>query len=226
MDKNNVLLKVEKLTKYYKCQNTGVFSSIIHKINDKHDVGIENISFSLYEGEILGITGKDHCGKSTLLKLISGLIGPTSGLIEYKGSPCFDEQLRQISEYVSKSNLKLDNKLTLMENIINNFSVGADRSKQVDKAEEFLEILKMKDYEFRELKKVPNEIKGVLTILLGLISTKPILCMDQPFMDLAGLYKNLYIYELKKLAVAGKSIIITSSSKSELTKICNRIIEI
>lgn len=225
MEKHIEMLRVEKLTKYYKCKNNGILSSMRGWISGKHDVGIENISFILSKNEVLGITGQGHCGKSTLLKIVSGIIKPTSGQTFYKGVLHNDEQLRKVTDYVSLSDIILDNRLSLMENIIQSFSNG-DRGKIVDKAEEILNTFGIKEYEFKELRKLPIEAKKILTAIISLISTKPILCIDQPLLYLKDVHKKIYMSEIKQLASKGTSIIITSNSKDELSKVCNRIIEI
>ncbi|MDK4491731.1 ATP-binding cassette domain-containing protein, partial [Fusobacterium necrophorum] len=62
------ILRVENLKKIYRSGNT-----------------IGEVSFSLHEGEFLGLIGESGCGKSTLARLICGLLQKTSGTIYYRG---------------------------------------------------------------------------------------------------------------------------------------------
>lgn len=225
MASNIEILRTEKLTKHFKCQKEKIFISIKNLMGSHYQVAVQNIDFSLYQGEILGITGPVHSGKSTLLKLLAGRIAPTSGLVLYENTPLDQEELKKIATYVSVPELTVNHSLTLMENIIQNFG-NEERSRVVDMAEKLLETFGIKEYEFRELKKLPCPIKTMLIPLIALISTKPILCIDQPFMYLDASIKDRFFQELRKMADSGVSIIMTSSSKEELGEICDRIVEI
>ena len=68
----NIALSVRNLTKEYPFQD-GVLKVL------------DDISFNLYEGEILGVIGRNGAGKSTLLKVLSEITSPTNGTIEYEG---------------------------------------------------------------------------------------------------------------------------------------------
>ncbi len=70
----NELLRVENLQKTFN----------MHQFNDKQIVGCNGISFSLKEGEFIGITGKSGSGKSTVLKSIYRTYTPTGGAIHYR----------------------------------------------------------------------------------------------------------------------------------------------
>jgi oligopeptide/dipeptide ABC transporter ATP-binding protein len=75
----NSLLKVENIVKHFSAK-TGFFQAgegFIHALND--------VSFNIKEGEVLGLVGESGCGKSTLAKIIARLLEPTSGKIIFEG---------------------------------------------------------------------------------------------------------------------------------------------
>lgn len=73
------LLQVEDLKKYYSAKN-GMFSRSLDEVR-----AVDGVSFSLYEGETLGLVGESGCGKSTLGRQIVGLERPTAGRVLYQG---------------------------------------------------------------------------------------------------------------------------------------------
>lgn len=84
-------------------------------------VAVNNVSFSMEEGEILGIIGPNGAGKTTFINLISGIIMPTEGLIEYKGMdityiPAHERARRGIARTYQLIH-PLEN-LTLIENVM------------------------------------------------------------------------------------------------------------
>ena len=90
MAEPRTLLEVQHLRKYFPVKS-GVFRT-------EHIQAVEDVTFSLYAGETLGIVGESGCGKSTLGRSILRLIEPTSGRVIYDGSVIYDgEKKKQIS---------------------------------------------------------------------------------------------------------------------------------
>ena len=85
------LLRIRNLKQYYTLE-----SNLIAKLLSKESGGaikaVDDVSFDLYPGEILGLVGESGCGKSTLSRTILHLIRPTSGTVEFQG-----ENLTQLS---------------------------------------------------------------------------------------------------------------------------------
>jgi peptide/nickel transport system ATP-binding protein len=85
------LLRIRNLKQYYTLE-----SNLIAKLLSKESGGaikaVDDVSFELYPGEILGLVGESGCGKSTLSRTILHLIRPTSGSVEFQG-----ENLTQLS---------------------------------------------------------------------------------------------------------------------------------
>ncbi len=82
------VLQVKNITKIYKVYKNNLDrlkEIFIKKKYHKEFMSNDNISFDLYEGETLGIIGLNGAGKSTILKIIAGVIEPTSGKIIKKG---------------------------------------------------------------------------------------------------------------------------------------------
>ena len=58
---------------------------LTHRYHVEHFLAVKNVSFELFEGDMLGIIGSNGAGKSTLLKAVTGVMVPTSGTIERNG---------------------------------------------------------------------------------------------------------------------------------------------
>ena len=90
MAEQKTLLEVQHLRKYYPVKS-GMFRT-------EYNQAVEDVTFSLYAGETLGVVGESGCGKSTLGRSILRLLEPTSGRVIYDGVPIYDgEKKKQVS---------------------------------------------------------------------------------------------------------------------------------
>jgi len=78
---NQKLLELKKITKIFDDQSF----TYGKKIDDKAVKAVNNVSFQLFEGETLGLVGESGSGKSTIAKIITGLVRPSFGELEYNG---------------------------------------------------------------------------------------------------------------------------------------------
>lgn len=84
------VIKFDKVHKYYYLQHQKTLKEFIHALFARQRTlervhALNNIFFSIQEGESVGVVGKNGAGKSTLLKLIAGVTSATSGVIEVRG---------------------------------------------------------------------------------------------------------------------------------------------
>lgn len=93
MDRDDVLLEVVNLKKYFPIRS-GVL-----KRTTGHVKAVDDVSFSVYRGETLGLVGESGCGKSTLGRTILRLLNPTSGKILLEGEDIATKNTRQLRKY-------------------------------------------------------------------------------------------------------------------------------
>lgn len=160
------VLRLENITQKYQANNGEV-------------VAIDNLNFSVHEGEIVSIVGPSGSGKSTLLSIISGLLKPTYGKIILNGN-----EINGISEHIGYMLQK--DYLLEWRNIYKNVILGLEIQKKLnEKSIKYVERL-LETYglsEFRD--KYPSQLSGGMrqrAALIRTLATEPdILLLDEAF---------------------------------------------
>lgn len=179
---------------------------------------IDDISFSVKEGEIFGYLGPNGAGKSTTIFYLMGFIIPTSGSISIFGKDAIKERtiLKKDIGYLS-SDVHLYKNLTGQDHIN---LIKSIRGKSL--------LLKklVQDFDFNPKLQVHHLSTGTkqkLGIILCLMSQPKLLLLDEPTRGLDPLLQNIvynYILELKK---NGSTIFMSSHNLSEVEKLCDHV---
>lgn len=142
-------------------------------------LAINNVNFTIKEGEFVSIIGPSGCGKSTLLSIIAGLEDKTTGDIYIEG-----EKVNGISEKIGYM-LQRD---CLLEwrNILNNTMFGLEIKNNIDKDSKHYVIDLLKKYDLYDfINKYPSELSGGMrqrVALIRTLATRPkILLLDEAF---------------------------------------------
>ena len=176
---------------------------------------LDNISFSIKEGEIIAIIGPSGCGKSTILNLISNLIKPTSGDILIDGEIGYMFQKDNLFEY---------------RNVYKNVILGLEIKKKLNE-ETIKEVERMIDaYGLKDFKNsYPKELSGGMRQRVALIRTlavnPDILLLDEPFAALDSQTKLVVCDDIYKIIKKEKkTTIIVTHDIGEAISIADRII--
>ena len=186
---------------------------------------VDNISFDLKEGEILGFLGPNGAGKTTTIDMLLGLTTPTSGSINMFGLP-FEQNRVSILKRMnfSASYINMPWLLTVLENLYT-FA----RLYEVDNYKEKVKKL-MEEFQLTNLKdKLLNDLSsGQLTKLYlckAFLNDPKLLLLDEPtaFLDpdIADVIRKLILERVKN---ENMSILFTSHNMAEITEICDRVI--
>ena len=200
-----------------KCEN------LTKKIKNK--VIVENVSFSINKGDIVGFLGPNGAGKTTIIKLILGLIKITEGKVFING---FDIE-KDFVKAIEKVGAIVENPdLYMYLSGYDNLKITANNYKNISK-ERINEVIKIVGLEKRIKDKVSTYSLGMrqrLGIAEAIINSPELLILDEPTngLDVEGIIEIRNLIE--DLSNHGIAILISSHNLSEIDNLCNRIIAI
>ena len=196
-----------------KCENLN------KKLSNK--TRITDVSFSVYENDILGFIGPNGAGKTTIIKLILGLYRYDSGTVEINGYDLKKDFVKAISGVGSIiENPDLYMYMTGYENIMISAKIYNIEKEQIDKV---VKLVGLEDKINEKVSKYSLGMRQRLGIAQAIVHNPRVLILDEPTngLDPEGIIdlNNL----LKKLAQSGMAIMISSHILSELELLCNKV---
>lgn len=186
---------------------------------------VNNISFKIEEGEIIGLLGPNGAGKSTTMNMITGYIEPTEGEISIEGFDISKKPKKAKSQigYMPEG-VPLYSDLTVKEFVTYMAELKkVDRKTRKEKVEKIIEQTGLKDVEKKLTRNLSRGYKQRVSMAGALVGEPKILILDEPTVGL----DPKQITEIRALIKElGKThtIILSSHILSEVSQICNKVI--
>lgn len=189
---------------------------------------VKNVSFTVKEGEILGLIGPNGAGKTTLFNLLTGFIKPDAGMITFKGEDVTKAPPHVIVKKGMARTFQLVNPFGNM-NLIDNVSVALYGKKGIRSAEKAAEILELVGLAHRKdelAKNLPHGELKRLEIARALATEPDLLLLDEPFAGLSFEEVSELMELVKKLNEKGLTMIIVEHVMRVIMKLSHRVIVI
>ena len=187
---------------------------------------VDDVSFTVGEGEIFGFLGPNGAGKSTTIKMLTTLLQPTRGELYLSGHDVVKEQdsARKIFGIVFQDP-SLDADLTAYENMeLHAVLYGVDKKIRTARIEELMKLVELWDRKKFLVKTFSGGMKRRLEIARGLLHHPKILFLDEPTLGLDAQTRNLLWDYIKRLnEQEGMTIFFTTHYLAEAEMIADRI---
>lgn len=187
---------------------------------------VDHVSFTVEEGEILGLLGENGAGKTTTLRLISTMLKPTEGTASIGGYDIVKEpnRVREKIGILFGGETGLYDRLTAYENIAYFGALnGMNEAEIKNRIDKLAQMLDMGEYIHRRVGKFSKGMKQKVAISRSIIHNPPIMFFDEPTsgLDVSGI-KIVHDFILS-LRNEGKTIIFSSHSMEEVEKLCKDV---
>ena len=176
---------------------------------------LKGISFDVKKGEAIGLIGKNGCGKSTTLKLLTRIIYPDSGCIELKG------RVSSLLELGAGFHPDMSGR----ENIYLNAAIFGLTKKEIDKKiDEIIKFSELEDFIENPVRTYSSGMYMRLAFAVAINVEADILLIDEILAVGDISFQKKCFEKLKEIKRAGTSIVIVSHSLDQIEKICDRCI--
>lgn len=226
------VIEVNKLKKYYKVHQKepglgGSIRSLFHR--KYYDVkAVDNVSFEIAEGELVGFIGPNGAGKTTTLKCLSGLLYPTAGDVRVLGYTPYERKhpyLKQIALVMGQKN-QLWWDLPAIETFILNREIYEVTQDQYDKTlNDLVDMLEVRDLLKVQVRKLSLGQRMKMELIAALIHSPKVLYLDEPTIGLdVVMQKKMrdFIRDYNRKYKA--TIILTSHYMDDVKELCKRVI--
>ena len=200
------MLKVENVTKYY------------------GDVlAVDDLSFTINDGEIFGLLGVNGAGKTTTFRMIMSLLEPTKGTITLNDEPVGYDVSERIGFLTEERSLLT--KLTVKEQVVYYATLkGMKESDILKKLDYWLDRFGISEYKNRKIKELSKGNQQKIQFITAIIHEPDLLVLDEPFTGLDPINVELFMSVIREFKEKGKMIIFSSHRMEHVELFCEKLV--
>lgn len=208
---------VHKYFKVYKDKGNMLRERIIHFNRNKYEKRevLKGISFDIKKGESVGLIGKNGCGKSTTLKLLTRILRPNEGSIDIQGRVC------SLIELGAGFHPDMSGR----ENVYINASIFGIKAKEVDKRmDDIIRFSELEEFIDNPVRTYSSGMYMRLAFSVAINMDADILLIDEILAVGDNAFQSKCFNKLKSLKDQGTTIVIVSHALGQVEKLCDRAI--
>ncbi|MEJ8738339.1 ABC transporter ATP-binding protein [Erysipelotrichaceae bacterium HCN-30851] len=216
----DIAIKIQNLSKVYR-----LYDQPVDRLKESLKIGkreyhkkfnaLNNVSFDIKKGEMIGIIGKNGAGKSTLLKIITGVLSPTSGSIEING------KISALLELGAGFNPEY----TGIENIyLNGTMIGFTREEMDKKIDDIIAFADIGDFINQPVKTYSSGMFARLAFAVSINVEPDILIVDEALSVGDVFFQSKCYKKLESLKESGITILFVTHDMGSVIKYCDRAV--
>lgn len=220
MEEKNIAIQVKDLEKVYK-----LYDKPSDRLRETLGIGrgkrhtehhaLKGINLQIYQGETVGIIGTNGSGKSTILKIITGVLNPTRGEVSVNG------RISALLELGAGFNMEYNG----IENIyLNGTMIGFSEKEIDDKMNDILEFADIGEYIHQPVKTYSSGMFVRLAFAVAINIEPEILIVDEALSVGDVFFQAKCYHKFEEFKKMGKTIVFVSHDLSSISKYCDRVV--
>lgn len=192
-----------------------IIKSIKKQVSFDEFWALKDVSFEVYQGDALGLIGLNGSGKSTMLKTIAGVLKPTKGKVEVRGT---------VAPLIELG-AGFDMDLTARENIfLNGALLGYSRNEMEMHYNDIVEFSELQDFMNVPVKNFSSGMVSRLAFAIATIGTPDILIVDEVLSVGDFRFQQKCEKRIRNMMSKGTTILFVSHSIEQVKSLCNKIV--
>ena len=214
------VIRIEHLDKMYKLYDRQrdrlkeALGLSRRKLYHEH-YALRDVSLTVREGETVGIIGTNGSGKSTILKIITGVLSPTAGTVSIKG------RLSALLELGAGFNMEF----TGLENVYLNGTMSGFSNAEIDeKLQDIIDFADIGDFIHQKVKTYSSGMFVRLAFAVAINIDPEILIVDEALSVGDVFFQNKCYHKFEEFKAQGRTILFVSHDLSSISKYCDRVV--
>ncbi len=219
-EQEQIAIAVQNICKIYKLYDKPMDRlkealGLTRNVKHREHFALNNVNFQVKQGECVGIIGTNGSGKSTILKIITGVLNPTSGAVTVNG------RISALLELGAGFNQEYSG----MENIYLNGTMNGFSNAEIDaKLQDILDFADIGDYVHQPVKTYSSGMFVRLAFSVAINIEPEILIVDEALSVGDVFFQAKCYHKFEEFKKMGKTIMIVSHDLSSIAKYCDRVI--
>lgn len=212
---NNVSMKFNLASEKFDNLKEYFIKTLKRQITYNEFWAVQDVSFSVNRGESVGLIGLNGSGKSTMLKMIAGVLKPTKGKIEVRGT---------IAPLIELG-AGFDMDLSAHENIfLNGAILGYDHAQMENFYEDIVEFSELREFMHIPVKNFSSGMVSRLAFAIATIGTPDILIVDEVLSVGDFQFQQKCQDRIQKMRQGGTTILFVSHSIGQVKEVCDKVV--
>jgi ABC-2 type transport system ATP-binding protein len=188
-------------------------------------VAVDDLSFSVNQGEIFGLIGPNGAGKTTTIRMMMDIIRPDSGSVTIFGEKLSEATKNRLGYLPEERGLY--KKMRVLDAIVYLASLkGMERNDAFEKAGRLLDRLGMSPNRNKKIEELSRGMGQVIQFIVTIVHDPHLVVLDEPFGGLDPVNTELLKDQVLELGSQGKAVILSTHQMNQVEELCDRILMI